>query len=165
MPHDDGRLVEAERIRQPKGRSGWHANLFSKSAGPLDAHHSGLSGGIRAIFVARVKRHAAGSADAVANLPLRHTGADGVDHARAVDAGDQRQFNAALRLLAATNRDIEHAVHGRRMNHNANLAAARCRIRQILVTHHIGRAELPDDDRLHASLPLILSRRRDRARR
>ena len=49
---------------------------------------------------------------------------------------------AARRLLAGAQAHVEHAVDGSGMNADADLARARRRIGQILVSQHIGRAEL-----------------------
>ena len=119
--------------RHVDGGAGGHADQLGEAALPLDAHHAFRAGVARAILRADIERHAAGGRDAVADLAARHAGADRVDDAGAVDAGDERQHRPAEHLLAGAQAHVEHAVDGRGMDADAHLARARLRVGHVLI--------------------------------
>jgi hypothetical protein len=74
-----------------------------------------------------------------------------IDHAGAVDPGDERKDGPARALLAGAQAHVEHAVDGRGVHANADLARARLRVRNFLVAENLRRAVAVDDDRFHAA--------------
>src|SRR5262249_55119094 len=122
-----------------------------EAAGPLDSHHAGRPAVAAVILAALLKRHHPGGGDAHALAPLAHAWSDGIDHAGAIDTGDERQRRPAMPFLAGAQADVEHAVDRRGVDADAHLAFARLRIGPVLIFEHVGRAEFVNDDRFHAS--------------
>src|SRR4029079_9846316 len=135
--------------------TGGDADQLRKSALPLDAHHAFRAGVAGAVFRTDVERHAARRRDPLPDLALRHAGADRVDDAGAVDAGNERQRRTAEHLLAGAQAHVEDTVDGRGMDADAHLALPRHRVRPVLVFEVFGRAELMDDVRFQ--LPALPS--------
>ncbi len=102
-----------------------------------------------AVLGANIQRHDAGGGDAVADVPAADLRPDGIDDTGAIDAGNERQHRAAILLAAGAQADVEHAIDGRRMDLDADLALARHRVGKVLVAQNVGRAVFVDDDRFH----------------
>ncbi len=149
VAHDHGRLVEAETLRHRDSGASRQRDLLGEAAGPPYPHHAEGSMVIRLVLCADVERHHAGDGDAVAGSPARDAGAERLDHAGAIDAGNERQRDAGLHRLSRPQPDIEHAIDGGGMNANPDLAGARRRLGHVLVAHHLGRPEAADHDRFH----------------
>ena len=157
VAHHHRGVAEVEPVGQRDRGAGRDADELGEAARPLDAHHAFRAVVVAAVLRADVERHDAGRRDAIADLPARDAGADRVDDAGAVDARDERQHRAAEHLLAGAQAHVEHAVDGRGMDADADLARARLRVGHVLVFEHVGRAELVDDVRFH-SFPLSTPR-------
>src|SRR5262249_36284800 len=84
-------------------------------------------------------------------LPARDACSDRVDDAGTVDAGDEGKHGIAPALVPGPQAHVEHAVHRRRVNPDADLARLRLRVRPVLVLEHVPGAELVDHNRLHAA--------------
>ena len=88
--------------------------------------------------------------DAIARLALAHPRADGLDDARRVDAEHVRQLDGHG-VLAGAHDEIERAIDRDRLDADQHFAGAGHRRRHFLQAQHLGRAELPEDDRLHGT--------------
>jgi len=152
MPHHHCGVVKIERLGKRERGAGGHRDQFGKSAGPLDAHHAGRTRIAFAVLGARRKRHHPGCGDVHSFLPTCDARADCIDDAGAIDAGDERQDRSARGLFAGAQAHVEHAVDGRGMDADANLAFARDRVRHVLVAENLGRTIFAKHDRFHAGL-------------
>ena len=157
VAHHHRGLVEVEPVGQRDHGAGRHRDHFGEAARPLDSHHAFRSAVVAVVLAADVERHDAGRRHPHALLPARDTSSDRVDHAGAIDAGDERELRPAGTFLARAQAHVEHAIDGGGMNPNADLARARLGVRHALVFEHVGGAEFVDDDRFH-SLPLSTPR-------
>ena len=149
VAHHHRGAMEVEILRDRNAGAGRHGDKLGKATRPLDAHHALRSVIATAVFGGDVERHDAGGGDAIADFPAADFRPDRVDDAGTVDAGNERQHRAAILLAPGAQADIEHAIDGRRMHPDADLALARHRVGQILVAQHLGRAVFVDDDRFH----------------
>ncbi len=144
VAHHHRGVAEIEAGRHVDRGAGGDADELGKAALPLDAHHAFRAVVAGAVLRADVERHAAGGRDPFADLAAGDAGADRVDDAGAVDAGNERQHRAAEHLLAGAQAHVEHAVDGRGMDADAHLALPGHRVRPVLVFEVFGRAELVD---------------------
>ena len=151
MAHDHRGLVEAEALGNSDRDGGRHGRQFGKAAGPAHAHHAAPAGIALAVLRAGIERHHAGGGDPVADAPARHVRADRIHDAGAIDAGNDRQRDPLLHLLAGAEGDIEHAIDGRGMHAHADFAAARLRVRNVPVLQDVRRTVAVEDDGLHGN--------------
>jgi hypothetical protein len=131
-------IGEADALRHDASRRRRHLGHLRVAAPAVDAEH---------LAIAEALEHR----DVVARLAVGDALTHRDDDAGRVDAAHVRELDVALRLLARTHRDVEHAVDRARMHTKRDLARARHRIGQILVVHDFGRAELAVDHRFHRS--------------
>jgi len=145
-----GSTVKIETLRYRHPGIGWNSDALGKTARPMNAHHSGRADVAVTVLGAELERHDACRGDVVADFPAGDLRPDGVDDAGAIDTRNERQRRAACRFLAGAQANVEHAINGRGMHLDADLARARHRIGPILIAQHVGRAVFVDNDCFHS---------------
>jgi hypothetical protein len=151
VTHHHGGVMEVDAVGQRNDNARRHADKLGEAARPFDAHHT-----LRPVIVGTVlrhglQRHAAGCGHMLADLPARDAGPEGVDRAGAVDAWNERQHRGAAGLLAGAQAHIKHAVDGRGMNPDPDLARLGLRVGHVLVFEDVRRTKFVDHDCLHAA--------------
>ncbi len=149
MPHDDRGMVKIEMLGHGHRRAGRHRNHLRETARAPDTHHTQRAVVAAAIFGADVERHDTRGGDAIAGAPAADLGADRIDDAGTVDARGKRQHRPAILLAPGAQADVQHAVHGRGMDPDADFALARHRVGYVLVAQHFRRAVFADDNGFH----------------
>ena len=149
VTHDHGGAMKVEMLRDGDAGHRRNGDQLGKAAGTLDAHHALRALIAAAVLGANVQRHDAGRGDAVARTPAADLRADSIDDTGAIDAGNERQYRAAILLAAGAQADVEHAIDGCRMDLDADLTLARDRVGKVFVAENVGRPVFVDDDRFH----------------